>query len=161
MNKSAFTLMELMIAAAVLSIALLGLLGVFTRCFGLNETAKNLTIAINGAQEKLEQIRNLRDAGTPRPAGHYSENVSNFPVQHRVAIDIFDDGTDPDGISNSDLFWISVSVSWKQKGGRIIGEDNGSGGGIPLNGGIPDGTEDANINQILDSPAQIITLMSK
>lgn len=154
MNKSGFTLMELVIAAAVLAGALLGLLGVYLNCFNLNESTKNLTLAINGAQQKLEQIHNLRDLGTARPAGNYSESLSNFPAEHSVAINIFDNGSDPDGISNNDLFWIGISVSWKQKGGRIIGEDDN------LNGNL-DAGEDDNGNGILDSPAQLVTLLTE
>jgi hypothetical protein len=151
--------MELMIGTAVLVIALLAMLLVFTSCMGLNDTSGNLTAAMTVAQQKLEELRNLRDSGMPLAAGHYSETLDNWSsFDHRVAIDIFDDGSDPDGRSNADLYWISISVSWRQKGGRIIGEDNGAGAGVALNG-ICDGTEDVNTNTFLDSPARIITLM--
>jgi hypothetical protein len=137
---------------------------------GLNETSGNMTAAITGAQHKLEEVRDSHNSGTLSaqliPPGHYvfPENyfgpALTWPVAHSVAIDIFNDGFDPDGKSNSGLYWISVAVSWAQKGGRIIGEDNGAGGGVALNG-VCDGAEDVNGNGIIDSPAQIITLMAE
>ncbi|MFH1244908.1 MAG: hypothetical protein V1662_00295, partial [Candidatus Omnitrophota bacterium] len=138
--------MELTIASVVLTTAILSLLGTYTSCFNLNETNRNLTIALNSLQERLENIHSLRDMQTPLAAGHYTEQLANFPRKHCLVIDVFDNGADPDGISNADLFWISLSLSWKQAGNRIIGEDNGSGiGGTELNGSL-DGTEDTNGN---------------
>lgn len=56
-NNSGFTLLELMIGAAVLIIALVGLIAAYIGCFALNESAKNLTIATNHAQCVMEEIR--------------------------------------------------------------------------------------------------------
>ncbi len=148
-----FTLVELMIAVAILAIILLGLLAVFTSCFKLNETSRNLTVAINGAQKKIEEIRN-------------STFSSVYSIYNGAAFEV-------DGLDNSDsegsimvdntnpaLLEVTVTVCWRQKGGRIIGEDNGGGGGIALDGKL-NGTEDTNVNNILDSPAQIVTLMTR
>lgn len=157
-KKAAFTLMELTLASAVLIAAILSLLGTYTSCLNLNETSRNLTTAFNLLQEKLENMYNRRASLV---AGHSTEQLADFPSGNCLATDIFDDGNDPDGVSNADLLWISLSLSWAQKGNRIIGEDNGSGiGGIELNGTL-DGTEDVNGNNIVDSPAQIITLLRR
>lgn len=98
-----------------------------------------------GAQEKLEEIRN-----------------HNF---HKIYLD-YDDTTfgvagieeaegrvDVDN-TNPDLLEITVTVCWKQVGGRVIGED------LNLDGDLDTG-EDSNGNGQLDSPVQIITLMAK
>ena len=50
-------MLELMIGAAVLIVALVGLIAAYTGCFSLNESARNLTIAINDAQCVIEEIR--------------------------------------------------------------------------------------------------------
>ncbi len=113
---------------------------------------------MNSARQVMEQLRSERDGGAPRAPGHYVDQMANSPIAHRVAIDIFDDGTDPDTESNADLHWVSVSVTWMQERGRIFGEDDGTGGGVALDG-VLNGAEDANGNGILDAPAQIITLM--
>ena len=181
MKGNGFTLVELMMAAAVTAVALLGLLGVFSGCFGVDESARDLTVAMNGARHIMEELRTFRDEARITtnasrddfPADFQAEisnfrnsGIPNWGILHRVAIDIFDDGSDPDGVSETwgsgadpeKLFWISVSVSWMQRGGRIYGEDNGAGGSAALDGNIG-GSEDGNNNGILDSPAQVITLM--
>lgn len=141
-------MLELMIAATVLVVALLGLLGVFTGCFGLNETARNLTIAINGAQERLEQIRNA-DFGTIIANYNGPFNVSGLDGMGRV------DATYVAG-SNNNLIDIRVVICWRQGRNRIIGED------ANLDGVFDLVTEDTNpANGQLDSPAQIVTLMAK
>jgi prepilin-type N-terminal cleavage/methylation domain-containing protein len=57
--KSGFTLLELMIGVAVLVIALVGLIAAYIGCFTLNNSARNLTIAINDAQCVAEEIRDV------------------------------------------------------------------------------------------------------
>jgi len=49
------------------------------------------------------------------------------------------------------MYQVDVSVSWRQANGRIIGEDNGAGGGTALDG-VLNGSEDVNANNALDSP---------
>ncbi len=143
---SGFTLLELMIGAAVLIEALVGLIAAYTGCFTLNEEARNLTIAINGAQDKMEEIRNLSFNQIAAQDG------TNFEI------DGLSD-TDSEGIvevdsSNPDLLVVIVSICWRQKGGRIIGEDSN------LNGDL-DAGEDANGNNQLDSPVRLVTLMAR
>ena len=58
--KRGFTLMEVMFAAGIMLIAIGGLLGGYVLCFNLSETAKNLTLANNAIQLKLEEIRYQR-----------------------------------------------------------------------------------------------------
>ncbi len=150
--KKGFTLIELMIAAAILVIALVGLLAAYTGCFGLNETARNLTIAMSGAQKEMEKIRNLAFSQISAEDGNSFEIAGIADADSEGVIEV--------DSSNPDLLVVTVTVCWRQKGGRVIGEDNGSGGGTLLNGNL-DGTEDTNGNNILDSPAQIVTLFSE
>lgn len=58
-KKLGFTLLELMIGTAVLIIALVGLISAYIGCFALNESARNLTIAVNDAQCVMEEIRDM------------------------------------------------------------------------------------------------------
>ncbi len=140
-------MLELLIAATILVVALLGLLGVFTGCFGLNETARNLTIAINGAQEKLEEMRNA-DFGTIVANYNGPFNVSGLDGIGRV------DATYVAG-SNNNLIDIRVVICWRQGRNRIIGEDKN------LNGNLDPGEDVNPANGRLDSPAQIVTLMAE
>ena len=75
-----------------------------------------------------------------------------------------------DGSLSNDVWWsygpdrlyqIDITVAWRQRNGRIVGENNGEGsGGIALNG-IMDGSEDADGNGMLDSPIHITGLISR
>lgn len=177
MNKTGFTLIELMIGAVVLVTALLGLLGVFTGCFGLNETARNLTIAINGSQQRLEEMRRHTLAnfdsivGDCSPGGSVGNTftINNWlpAAEQGAVIYILNPqtgailNTSPAANPGLTLYEVRITVCWRQRGGRIIGEDNGTGaGGIALDG-VLNGSEDVDGNNMLDSPAQIITLMGQ
>lgn len=153
MKKAGFTLMELMFACAILLIAIGGLLGTYVLCFNLNETAKNLTLATNAIQQKLEEIRDYQFEDI---ASHYDNttfDITEFSNQNaKGSVVVY--------YETPDLLLVVVSVSWRQRGGRIIGEDNGRGGGIALNGYL-DGGEDLNNNNTLDSPAIISVIMAK
>lgn len=56
---SGFTLSELMIAASILLIAILGLLTLYVNSLILNEANNNLIKAVNDAQYVLEQMKAL------------------------------------------------------------------------------------------------------
>lgn len=169
MNKSGFTLLELMIGATVLIVALVGLIAAYIGCFTLNEGARNLTIAINGAQEKLEEIRNHNFdtmVGDYSPGGSDGNTFTIDPTNWLTAenqtavIYILNPQTDvilntsPTANPGLDLYKITITICWRQKGGRIFGED----GNLD---GVFDAGEDINGNDRLDSPAQLVTLMAK
>ena len=144
-DNSGLTLLELMIAAAVLVIAISGILAIFTGLFSLNENARKLTLAITASQDKIEEMRN-----------------SNFDTLFTAY-----NGTsfDPDGFSSSEskgaiyidntdpyLLEVCVSISWVERSNKIVGED------ANLNGTLDSG-EDLNGNGRLSSPAEIVTLI--
>ncbi len=159
LNKSGFTLIELMIGAAVLIIALVGLLATYTGSFNLNETARNLTIAMNVNQEKLEEIRNhdfdsiVTDYSS---GGSPGDTFSPSLLDGSGIIEVINDGSDvPAGVTSPDLIQVTITISWRQKGNRVIGED------ANLDGTWDAGSEDANGNGQFDSPAQVITLIAR
>ena len=109
--------MELMIAAVILSVALVGLLGVFVGSFNLIDSAKNLTVAINHGQSVIEQMRDYNIpalitaenwtvwAQTDFPGGGGCNTLSNEAVQI----------TYPSGTSALPLE-ILVTVNWDEQG---------------------------------------------
>jgi len=146
-NRNGFTLLELMIAVGVLVVALVGLLGVFAHLILLNENSGKLTLAVTACQAKLEEIRN-----TGFSTVYLNYNGTNFNPAG------FSSGEAKGAISinnsNPNLLQIFISVSWRTRSNRVIGEDKN------LNG-IRDGGEDSNENGRLDSPGQILTLMAQ
>ena len=148
MEKTGFTLIEVAIASVILVVALVGLLGVFIGCSGLSELTKNLTIAINGAQIEIERIHNL-------PFNQISaENGNTFDVSG-IGVATSEGSIEVNTVGgDAGLLEVRVTVCWMQKGGRIIGEDTN------LNGNL-DAGEDSVINGWIDSPAQLVTLITE
>lgn len=56
-RDAAFTILEVLIAAMVLAIALFGLVGAFAHCAWLNANSKETTLAINGARKQMDTVR--------------------------------------------------------------------------------------------------------
>lgn len=98
-----------------------------------------------GAQERLEEIRNHNFYRIYSDYDNTTFEVTGIE-EAKGRVDV--DNTDPD------LLKITVTICWKQVGGRIIGED------LNLDGDLDTG-EDSNGNEQLDSPVQIVTLMAK
>lgn len=147
-GRAGFTLIELMVATAILVSALVGLLGVFIACFNLNELTKGLTMSLNGIQVKMEEIRTLPFDSISSNAGPFDiktmDNANSAGIVEVTAVN----GSDA-------LLMVTVTACWSQKSGRIIGEDSN------LNGVFVPGTEDKNGNGKLDSPVQIVTMMAR
>ncbi|MDO8602713.1 MAG: prepilin-type N-terminal cleavage/methylation domain-containing protein [Candidatus Omnitrophota bacterium] len=146
-RKRGFTLLELMIAVGVLVVALVGLLGVFAHLIVLNENSSKLTLAVAACQAKLEEMRNSTFSTLYTTYNGAIFNPTGFSSgEARGAVYINN--------SNLNLLQVFVSVSWRTRSNRVIGED------INLNG-IRDAGEDLNGNLRLDSPGQLATLMAQ
>ncbi|PIQ89019.1 MAG: hypothetical protein COV72_05090 [Candidatus Omnitrophica bacterium CG11_big_fil_rev_8_21_14_0_20_42_13] len=133
--KAGFTLIEIVIAMLIIGIALTGLLATYLTCFELVETARNTTYALNGAQKKLEEIRdhNFSDIYT------YYTNNPNFAVDG-IAIGDSNGLVEVDN-TNPDLLLVTVTACWRQKNGRIIGGDSA-------------------LNPLGSSPARLVTYIA-
>lgn len=142
-----FTLIEVMIATAILVTVLCGILATYIACFELISTSKNLTLAINSAQRKIEEIRNYSFSGISTDYNWTTFTVDEITLENSRGIVYVDN-------SNPDLLEITISVCWRQRGNRIIGED------LDLDG-ILDAGEDSNANGIIDSPVQLVTLITQ
>lgn len=142
-SKKGVTLVEMLLAAAILAYTVCGMLALYAGCFDLISTSKNTSIAINAAQGLMEEIRN---APFPQIIDDYDNinfTVNTMPSNRGV---VYVDDTDPE------LLRITISVCWNQRN-RIIGEDRN------LNGVLEAG-EDANSNSVIDSPVQLVTLVA-
>lgn len=140
-NGAGFTLLELMLTAVILIGVLMALVGVPIYCFNLAETNYNTANAYNNAREQIESIFSA--------VGNIVEDNTTFTLlnpEGKGRIEITE--------VSPDVFQVRVVVCWKQRGGRIIGEDSN------LNG-VLDSGEDLDGDGALDSPCEIITLMTK
>jgi prepilin-type N-terminal cleavage/methylation domain-containing protein len=132
-----FTLVELLIATAILVITMTGILMSYLRCLELNEISKNTMMAVQAVNNRMEQIRS-----TPFTQIKANFNRISFPITGLTGRGVsYVDDTDPQ------LLQITVSASWRQTNGRIFGEDKN------FNGLIEAG-EDKNGNNMLDSTVE-------
>jgi len=138
-NNNGATLIEVLVASALLILAVSGILISYLRCMELTETARNMSRAVQAAQSRMEQIRSTTYANIVST----HDNVGfAIPGLNGYGVSYVDD-------SQIDLLLVTISVSWEQKNGRICGEDQN------LNG-VLDSGEDANSNGILDSSVMLM-----
>lgn len=162
-NKSGFTLAELMVASLVLVTILVGLLASFVTCLDLNETSRNLTTALDAAQQKLAEIK---DYSFSLACSDYSDankykffTLTDMPAGESkgVVYPYVDSGLNSCTVYNCscdyDVLRVVISVCWRQKSGRVIGEDKDLDGVLDIG-------EDKNGNNQIDSPAQIVTFLT-
>lgn len=142
--NNGFTLVELMVSTLIVSIAFMGILLTIVRCMDLNEMSTNTTNALVEAKSKMEEIKNTVFTDLVATYDNVSFNpAQNFPGNSGKGISYVDN-------SVVDLFVVTVSFSWVQKNGRVIGED------LNLNGVLNAG-EDVNGDGILNSKVELVT----
>lgn len=165
MKKTAgFTLIEVLIATMVLTIALVSAIGLFAYLLALPEGGRDSVIALHEAETKMEEIctnhyLTIRDGDTSAGLPAYTNTGALLRTPFALA------GLTGQGIVYGEelpgaadgLMRIKVVVCYRQKN-RIIGEDDGAGAGTALDG-ILNGAEDANGNGEIDSPCQLETVV--
>lgn len=136
-----FSLAEILLAVAILAFALCGLLAMYSTCFVLMATSKNINIATNAAQGLIEEMRSSSFMRIIDDYNGLNFIVNDIPSSMGV---VYVDDTDPE------LLQVTISVCWKQ-GNRIIGEDTN------LNGVLDAGEDKSPYNRIIDSPVELVT----
>lgn len=111
-KKSGFTLLEVLIAIVIFTVGVVVVVGLFASGLVSSADAENTTIAMNLAQGKMEEIRNLAFADDPTEPKADITGFSGF--QREVEVDA--PGVDPD---ISDLKHVTVTVYWTFKGDEI------------------------------------------
>ena len=164
-SKTGFTLAELMVAALILITILVGLLASYVTCFDLNETSKNVTLAMDAINQKMAEVSDysfsnicsqfnngnftLADADIAlMPAGDSWGKIYVYPYTGSAITSSCADCT-----CDYDMLRVVISVCWRQKSGRVIGEDKDL-------DGVLDAGEDTNANGQIDSPAQLVTFFT-
>jgi len=151
------TLIEILLAVAILAIALCAILGAYISCFVLMATSKNINIATNVALGLMEDIRSapftdlsgadlvINNQPFEQLSTHLYRCRFSVGVLPTNKIVVYMNDTNPD------LLELTISICWRQ-GGRVIGEDTDL-------DGVLDAGEDKSSppNGIIDSPVELVT----
>lgn len=149
-SKNAFSLIELMLSLVILIILLTGLLYTYVVCFKLNDSSRSLTLVNSALQAKLESLRdesfyNLTSLDeTTFPLDGFSAGDAEGFIE--IFCPAFDSNCD-------DSMIIRLAACWREGSNRVIGED------VNLDGEL-DQDEDLDKDGIVDSPAELVTLIS-
>lgn len=109
-----FTLLELMVAVAILLLVITGLLATFVSCMLMNQANNNLVIATNDAQYVLEQIKGKAYSEIKGYMRDFNPDVvpNSFPLSYGRDIKIV---SDPADIETTKLASITVNVTWNER----------------------------------------------
>jgi prepilin-type N-terminal cleavage/methylation domain-containing protein len=143
-KKRGFSLIEVLLAVAIMVIALCGILALYTSSIVLTTTSKNVAIATSAAQGLMEQARTDSFNRIITDYNGLKFTVNDIPNSMGV---VYVDNTNPE------LLKVTISVCWKQ-GTRVIGEDQN------LNGNLDPGEDQPPYNNIIDSPVELVTMIA-
>jgi len=124
-NKKAFTLVEVLLATVIMVSVLGALVYGLGQSSDLIQTSRNQDIALNAAQEKLEEIAN---SNLSQIMSYNNAPLNSFSVQDAGGNDLlfFGASTAPGQVTvtpvagTNNLFDVEVTVTWQQSGGREI-----------------------------------------
>lgn len=139
-RQSAFTLLEILLAAAILTFAICAILAAYIACIVLAADSKNINISTNAALSMAEEVRSSAFTRIVDDYNGLNFILNDLPSSRGV---VYVDDTNPE------LLQVTISICWRQDN-RIVGEDQDL-------DGVLDGGEDRNGNGIIDSPVQVVT----
>ena len=108
--KKGFTLLELTIAAGVLTVAILGLLAALQSLHPLNETAKETAVASQDASRVMEEIRVTTPSSIPTTNWTNWAQTNGLTHLLNETITVTTSGSDP--------LNITVQASWSSQRGK-------------------------------------------
>ena len=105
-HRGGFTLLEVLIVIVLFGVGVIAVISLFSSGMAGALDSENTTIAVNLAQERMEEIRNLAYGSV---VNEDKEAVDGFPVfQREVMV------TEPE----TNLKEVTVKVYWTYKGGE-------------------------------------------
>lgn len=109
-GQKGFTLVEVLISASIITITIVGMLGLFTYTSRLAELAGDKVTVLNIAQDKMDEIRNTA----------FGSIASTYPSGTTFALSAPLTGTGTITLDTSvgDIIGVTVSVSWVNTKGR-------------------------------------------
>ena len=146
-NQTGFTLLEVLVAGAILTIGLLGIAAMMTSAMRANSNSRRMTTATNLAQQRIEEMKNIPFENLFKTSATNSNNSSNVAPVNILGVAPVDNGVNPSpctatypcgDIKANDLIWTYSSdaavdsITYKriwtvERNPNINGNGNGSG----------------------------------
>lgn len=139
-NKRGLTLPELMISTLILTTIYAGMIMSYMQGIRLNELTQNMSITIAETRNEISIIENT---AFDQILGTFNNTTYTINGTNGIGSILVDN-------SVSNILTITATYCWREKNGRLLGED------ANLNGQLDSG-EDLNGNGLLDSPVQLTT----
>jgi prepilin-type N-terminal cleavage/methylation domain-containing protein len=162
-GKRGFTMIELMLAVAILAFTITAILVGYVNCSVLTEHNRKFAQAMNIAREFIEERVKAVYSWDPTIFGEWWDNGGNSSTTF-IPNDSLKDHWNLDGsaviymdnliMPSGNLIHIKVIVCWRDRNGRVVGEDKN------LNASVDVG-EDINGNGQLDSPVTLETTVAR
>ena len=114
-EKQSFTLVELLIAMVISTLVISGVIMSLVNSMILNEYNQGFSVAINTARAKMEEAISKRSVFSNIFSEEGSLTVADDKIDGLYRIDVTD-------LVASELKNVKVSVCWRARGGRIIGD---------------------------------------
>ncbi len=111
LKRKGFTLMELMLSAAILALALTGIVALFLQCMILNEANRNSVIALSHAQFAMEEIKNT-------PFGGITSSVWDSAAVTSKGLSPLGNESITINVTGTDLLDVTATVNWLDRGTR-------------------------------------------
>lgn len=131
----------------ILIIILVGLMYTYIVCFKLNNSSRNFTLVNSALQAELESIKETGFDNLSSLDGD-KFTLDGFSGSDAVGfIDVYDS-------VYSDLKYVRIAICWREGNNRVIGEDTNL-------DGVLSQAEDLDADGLVDSPAELATLISR
>lgn len=125
-RERGFTLLELMLGTLMISVMLVGVLGLIATSYAMSRSAHEITEAKNAAERKMEEIRELARARFADVLLTYGEGSTdrNFDVGALTPVPSDSDGKPglvtvaPSVMPGNRLLDVTVGVEWRGTGGN-------------------------------------------
>lgn len=116
-KEKAYTLVEILIAALFIGIALITMAAAFTNSSHILQKSRHTLTALGYLQNYAEYVRNLPFSGLTNSTPDISPAPLNNP-QLFITVESYD--ADNDGSTDSDIKKVSLRISWTEAGTTIF-----------------------------------------
>jgi len=117
LSKEGFSLIELMVAAAILSLAIFGIFQAYSTGFLGMFDARDRTVATNYVQEKMEELKNADFDTVVDEAS--SQIVGDIKFSRNVNVEYIDGSTNLIVSGPTNLKRVTTKVNWNDRNGII------------------------------------------